>query len=546
MLKSIVVTFALFNAVVNGQDGAIKGDANKIQMNVNGASLTLEPDSSSDSTTWNNTFIDGDAVKTTIAEAVKAQIVELASDEYVTQVTQNCASKTELAGRVAHHDAMFITSASMSSVCDYVNTTIRYCPSGEAGITASLFGRGLLVGNPDLYSCVLVVDGKEHIVNASVVILPGQSSAANKQKITCNLPAAYHSTEVTFKGSLYVREAYMTDVPSAVGLDLIQYYNAAPVISTLAMNYVTVAGKTSVLQNDQQTVPFQFEYGDYFDDDEKLEVSFTSLTTNLESFKLDKDTKIGRVAFDKDWMTQFITGDDEDATALATFNMSITDSHGGVTTMTINFNMTLRAYSWNEDGSSKLLNEGVRTEILTRAGGDGGTQLEMCFSLKRDGWNAERFHSLCDGKGPLLNILKRSGSDRIFGGYTPVSSSATCRYQYINTIGDVQPGEDGSDRAWMFHIKDATPDTLEIAYTKSRTAIYSCGRYFMTWGTGHDFTCQASRCYCNIGSAYRTTTDNRPPQEWCTGTYSFTANENAFDFYEVYAQTGGDGDDDDY
>ncbi|TNV77001.1 hypothetical protein FGO68_gene15724 [Halteria grandinella] len=38
----------------------------------------------------------------------------------------------------------------------------------------------------------------------------------------------------------------------------------------------------------------------------------------------------------------------------------------------------------------------------------------------RDGFRAEAFHALCDGKGPTLSVIK-SESGHVFGGYTTVS-----------------------------------------------------------------------------------------------------------------------------
>jgi len=322
---------------------------------------------------------------------------------------------------------------------------------------------------------------------------------------------------------------------------LMTFYNEGPYLSVPASISISVAGEDSVLVLGK-SVPLSLVYGDKHDDDTTLITVFKSLSPEYvkdttASFVLNKTSKVVNINFDKTWMDEFVQRDAYTNGVVTSqeikFQMSITDSQQKSTTKIIAFNVTHDS-KWDSDGNSDKINDGIRTQILTRAGGDAGTQPEMCYSAKRDGWSTSRFHALCDDKGPLLNILKRSGSDRIFGGYTPVSVSSTCRYQYVNTIGDVKPGEDGSDRAWMFHVKDATPDTLEIAYTKSSVAMYSCSRYFMTWGTGHDFTCQANGCYCNIGYAYRTAADNRPALEWCTGTYRFNANADVFDFYEVY------------
>jgi len=41
---------------------------------------------------------------------------------------------------------------------------------------------------------------------------------------------------------------------------------------------------------------------------------------------------------------------------------------------------------------------------------------ERCWQASRDGWEAKRFHDLCDGKGPTVTIVKVN--KYIFGAYT--------------------------------------------------------------------------------------------------------------------------------
>ena len=44
---------------------------------------------------------------------------------------------------------------------------------------------------------------------------------------------------------------------------------------------------------------------------------------------------------------------------------------------------------------------------------------ELCWRASRDGWGNNKFHSLCDEKGPTITIVKVG--TYIFGGYTSLS-----------------------------------------------------------------------------------------------------------------------------
>lgn len=46
---------------------------------------------------------------------------------------------------------------------------------------------------------------------------------------------------------------------------------------------------------------------------------------------------------------------------------------------------------------------------------------KLCWRASENGWGATTFHSLCDGKGPTVSIIKVD--KYIFGGYTSTSWS---------------------------------------------------------------------------------------------------------------------------
>ena len=43
--------------------------------------------------------------------------------------------------------------------------------------------------------------------------------------------------------------------------------------------------------------------------------------------------------------------------------------------------------------------------------------LKLLFRGSNYGWKPDRFHAICDDKGPTISIFK-SKADRIFGGFT--------------------------------------------------------------------------------------------------------------------------------
>ena len=45
-----------------------------------------------------------------------------------------------------------------------------------------------------------------------------------------------------------------------------------------------------------------------------------------------------------------------------------------------------------------------------------GLYWKLCWQASKDGWAAQTFHALCDGKSPTVTIVKANGN--IFGGFT--------------------------------------------------------------------------------------------------------------------------------
>jgi hypothetical protein len=46
-------------------------------------------------------------------------------------------------------------------------------------------------------------------------------------------------------------------------------------------------------------------------------------------------------------------------------------------------------------------------------------KLELLYKASKDGFEASKFHSHCDFKGPTISIIK-SDTGNVFGGYTTI------------------------------------------------------------------------------------------------------------------------------
>ncbi|XP_068706842.1 uncharacterized protein [Montipora foliosa] len=124
---------------------------------------------------------------------------------------------------------------------------------------------------------------------------------------------------------------------------------------------------------------------------------------------------------------------------------------------------------------------------------------KLCWRASRDGWKSSTFHSLCDGKGPTVTIIKVN--QYIFGGYASISwGSQSCSYSYDAT-------------AFLFSLRNKpgwAPTTLTQTgrYSSSRAySIYDCNTRGPTFGGGHDLcisnlASSGTSSYSNLGYTY--------------------------------------------
>ncbi|TNV76944.1 hypothetical protein FGO68_gene8003 [Halteria grandinella] len=84
--------------------------------------------------------------------------------------------------------------------------------------------------------------------------------------------------------------------------------------------------------------------------------------------------------------------------------------------------MNIANFRWSiiEIRKSTLITEEKQVKLLLEGLQCKKFKLELLMRGSRDGFRADAFHALCDGKGPTLSVVK-SESGSIFGGYTTVS-----------------------------------------------------------------------------------------------------------------------------
>jgi len=98
------------------------------------------------------------------------------------------------------------------------------------------------------------------------------------------------------------------------------------------------------------------------------------------------------------------------------------------------------------------------------------------FSLlwrgSRDGFDAETFHRLCDGKANTVTVIKNT-SGFIFGGSTAIPWSSSDDYKEDST-------------AFLFSLTNPSNIPLKLKVISPENAVYHSSTYGPTFGSGHD------------------------------------------------------------
>ena len=71
---------------------------------------------------------------------------------------------------------------------------------------------------------------------------------------------------------------------------------------------------------------------------------------------------------------------------------------------------------------------------------------KLIFSGRVDGDGASKFHTKCDGKKPILVVVKSKSYDNVFGGYSHLSFHGPITGRWIG---------DNSMKNWLFRVRCA-------------------------------------------------------------------------------------------
>ncbi|PFX12031.1 Aggrecan core protein [Stylophora pistillata] len=156
---------------------------------------------------------------------------------------------------------------------------------------------------------------------------------------------------------------------------------------------------------------------------------------------------------------------------------------------------------------------------------------KRCWRASIDGWASTTFHSLCDGQGPTVTIVRVR--KYIFGGYTNLSWTSSCEYQ-------------DSPSTFLFSLVNKpgwgpVKLTHQGRYGQYRDSVLGCSHSGPTFGGAHDlfiasYASSNTYSYSDLGFTYS------PPSGHSYGTsfaQSFLAGSYKFrpDDIEVFYET---------
>ncbi len=151
--------------------------------------------------------------------------------------------------------------------------------------------------------------------------------------------------------------------------------------------------------------------------------------------------------------------------------------------------------------------------------GNAGQAWQLCYKRSTHGYSSYTFHSLCNGKGPTITVV-RSIYNRLFGGYNASSWYNGCGYN-----------NNGSN--WLFSL---TSNTKHTVYRYPQYATYNCSHYGPTFGGGHDMYMDSSMnyMYTNLGHTYQCQPGQGYGSSACRNYLAGTYSGNYISEVEVY------------
>ncbi|XP_068749060.1 uncharacterized protein [Montipora capricornis] len=140
----------------------------------------------------------------------------------------------------------------------------------------------------------------------------------------------------------------------------------------------------------------------------------------------------------------------------------------------------------------------------------------LCWRGSRDGWASSTFHSLCNGKGPTVTVIKVN--QNIFGGYASISWDNSASYK-------------NDPNAFLFSLENQinNPQRLTQQNPNDGHSVYSNNGYGPTFGGGHDLYVENNAkgrtgSYTNIHN-YRKPSGTSSYNTFLAGKYNFDPSE---------------------
>jgi len=131
------------------------------------------------------------------------------------------------------------------------------------------------------------------------------------------------------------------------------------------------------------------------------------------------------------------------------------------------------------------------------------------YQASKDGWSSQKFHSLCDGKGPTVVFVKLTNK-YVFGGYTKESWGSGARL-----VRD--------DTAFIFRLSDGTQlNPLKCPIINADAAIYllAGGLQFGSNSDLHINFDSRTGSFSYMGQTYRIPTGYSGQQTFLAGVYT--------------------------
>jgi hypothetical protein len=235
------------------------------------------------------------------------------------------------------------------------------------------------------------------------------------------------------------------------------------------------------------------------------------------SFTGDVKTSTRNVVFDLKGQK---TGDDGIVMEIPVVVTSKKTKFKATTTLQFRYKAA-SSFGGPNNGNKDIMHPEAMKPLWLRMGRPVGKAMKLCYSSKRDGWSTGTFHSKCDGRGRLFSV-QRMNNGRVFGGYMHRSMEQPGTYR---SCGNNAATGVVTNSGWMFRVDPGNKQKVTIVTHQryGHNCYYMNPSYAMTWGGGHDLSCEQNfnYCYSQLGHNYGT-------PGFGTGTYGSSNNRNYF------------------